>query len=144
MNKYMKKILLASMFLLLTVSYSYAEYESTEGYDENTEIRVMGKVTSLVQRARGPVIIVLQTANRDYKVITGPPWYLAQEGFDLKLGDELKIRGSKFIGRDGNVYIVARRIKDTSTGKVLKLMDEACMPYWRGHRIMRGGGYDSQ
>jgi hypothetical protein len=144
MNKEMKKILLLSMFVLLISSHAYAEYETTEGYDENTEIKIAGTVTQVVPRARGPVTIIIRTVNRDYMVITGPQWFIVQEGFNLKAGDILRVTGSKFIGRDGNLYIVARKIKDSSTGKVLRLRDSNLLPFWRGHHNIRGRGYDSQ
>jgi hypothetical protein len=144
MNKYMKNILLVSVFIFLISSYAFAEYETTEGYDENTEIKIAGTVTQAVPRMRGAVIIMLQTPNRDYRVITGPRWYLDIEGFDFKVGDNLRVTGSKFIGRDGNLYIVARKIKDSSTGKVLRLRDSDLVPYWRGRHMMRGRGYEPQ
>jgi len=124
-------------------SYAHAEYEENEGYDENTEIRVKGEVTHVLPRKHGPVIVVLHTTSKTYLVITGPPWYLEQEGFTLKVGDSLRVTGSKFIGREGNVYIVARRIKDPS-GRVLLLKDSNLMPFWRGHHKMKGGGSEPQ
>jgi hypothetical protein len=140
MNEYMKRILMASLFLVFMVSYAHAENEDNEGYDENTEIRLKGEVTHVLPRSHGPVVVVLHTASKTYMVITGPPWYLAQEGFTVKVGDSLKVTGSKFIGREGNVYIAARRIKDSATGRVLLLRDSNHMPLWRGNHRMRGGG----
>jgi hypothetical protein len=134
----MKKTLLAALFLLLICSSAYCEYEDTEGYDENTEIRIKGTILQVLPRMRGPVVVILQTANRNYKIITGPPWYLEQEGFELKAGDSLNVTGSKFIGRDGNLYVVARRLRNLSTGKVLLLRDSSFIPHWRGNHMTRG------
>ena len=134
----MKKILLTSFFLVFIFSYAHAQNEENEGYDENTEIRIKGTVQQVLPRMRGPVVVILQTPNRDYKIITGPAWYLEQEGFELKAGDSLKVTGSKFIGRDGNLYVVARRIGNLTTGRVLKLRDSMFMPHWRGTHMKRG------
>ena len=126
------------LLLLLLSSFAYADNGDTEGYDENTEIRIKGTIQQQLPRMRGPVVVILQTPNRDYKVITGPAWYLAEEGFELNVGDSLKVTGSKFIGRDGNLYVVARRIGNLTTGKQLRLRDSAFMPHWRGGHMKRG------
>jgi hypothetical protein len=133
----MRKILLVFLFLVLCFSYAHAQNEDNEGYDENTEIRIKGTILQVQPRMRGPVVVLLQTANRDYKVITGPPWYLEQEGFELKPGDSLKVTGSKFIGRDGNLYVVARWLRNLSTGKGLLLRDSSLIPHWRSSHMTR-------
>lgn len=138
MNKYMKKTLLVSLFLIFFFSYAYAEKEVTEGYDENTEVNVKGTIKELLRGMTGPVIIMLQSANKEYKVITAPPWYIAQEGIELRAGDSYEITGSKYIAGDGNLYIVASRLRDLSTGKIIPLRDSYYMPLWKGHSMRRG------
>jgi hypothetical protein len=137
MNNNMKKILIASLFLILFCSYAYAEYEESEGYDENTEIRIKGVVTENIVRPRGPVVVRVRSGNREYRVVTGPQRYLLQEGFEFKPGDQWKVTGSKLIGRDGSIYIIARKIRNVSSGKTLQLRDTSLIPLWRGgpHRM---------
>jgi len=131
---------LALLFALFLFSPAYAQSEAGEGYDENTEVTIRGnaKEVARARETRGPVIIVLKSGNRDYKVVTGPPWYLAQEGIELKVGTSYEVTGSKFIARDGNVYIAASRLKDLSTGSVWRLRDSSCMPLWKGRGMRKG------
>jgi len=137
MNNYMKHILLASFFLVLICSYAYAESEDIEGYDENTEIKVTGVVADTLPRMRGAIIAILKSGKREYRVVTGPQRYLLQEGFVIKAGDSWQVTGSKLISRDGSLYIIARKVKNISTGRKLLLRDTALIPLWRGgpHRM---------
>jgi len=144
MNNYMKKIMFAAFFLVVFCSFAYAQYEEAEGYDENTEIRIKGVVTDVSPRMRGAIIIMFKAGKREYRVVTGPQRYLMQEGFEFKTGDPLLVTGSKFIGRDGSLYIMARQIKNTASGKTLLLRDSSCMPLWRGgphHKGPHHGGF---
>lgn len=125
-------------FVILFFSYAYAENEVSEGYDENTEVTLKGTIKDVGRGMRGPVIVLLQVGGKNYQVITAPPWYIAQEGIELKLGSSYEVTGSKFISRDGNLYIIASHLRDLSTGKTTQLRDSFCMPLWKGKRMKRG------
>ena len=103
------------VFSVLFLSYAYAENDASEGYDENTEITIKGTIKDVIREMRGPVIVLLKTGGKDYKVV-----------------------GSQFFSRDGNHYLIASRIKDLDTGKITHLRDSSCMPLWKGRR-MKGG-----
>jgi hypothetical protein len=137
-RNYLKGVLLASLFLFCFFSAAYAENEVSEGYDENTEVTVKGTLKEVLRGMRGPVIIILKSGNKDYKVITAPLWYLAQERIELATGTAYEVTGSKYIARDGNYYIIAGRLKNLSTGKISSLRDSSCTPLWKGHRMRRG------
>jgi len=137
-NNYLKRALLASLFLVCFFSSAYAENEVTEGYDENTEVTVKGTIKEVLRGMRGPVIVILQSGSKDYKVITAPLWYLNQEGIEITAAIAYEVTGSKYIARDGTLYIVAGRLKNLSTGKISLLRDSSCMPLWKGHRMGRG------
>jgi hypothetical protein len=127
----MKRLLPALFLMLFLSSPAYAQYEDAEGYDENTEIRVKGVVADILPALRGSVILIFKAGKREYRVVTGPQKYLLQEGFKFKTGDSLLVTGSKFIGRDGCLYIIARRIKNAVSGKTLLLRDSSLIPLWR-------------
>jgi hypothetical protein len=137
MNNYMNKIILSSFFLIFICTYAYAEYGEAEGYDENTEIRIKGVVTEILPQMRGAIIVIIKAGNREYRVVTGPKKYLLLENIEFKPKDSLLVTGSKFIGRDGCIYIIARRIKNVSSGRNLLLRDSALIPLWRegSHRM---------
>ncbi len=135
---YKKKIILIFLFTILLFSHAYAEPQVTEGYDENTELTVKGSVKDIQRGMRGPVILILQARNKDYKVVTAPPWYLAQQGIDLTSGTSYEVTGSKYIAGDGNIYIIAFSLKNLSTGKISALRDSSFRPLWRGQHMRRG------
>ena len=87
---------------------------------------------------RAPVIIILQSDKKNYRVVTAPQWYIAGEGIEFKTGTSYEVTGSTYIGSDGNMRIVASRLKNLSSGKVTRLRDTSCMPKWAGRRMMRG------
>ncbi len=121
--------------LIFLFSLSYAEAYITEGYDENTEITVKGTVTEIIRKMKGPVVIKLNAGNKTYNAVTAPEWYLSQESIIFNIGSVLEIRGSKYFGRDGNLYIAVRELKDLEIGKVINLRDSHCRPMWKGHRM---------
>ena len=124
--------------MLLLFSNAYAAEEATEGYDENTELTVRGTVGEVIRETRGPVIVILQSGSKRYSIITAPPWYLQQSGLELKTGTSYEVTGSKYIARDGILYVVASRLKNLSTGGITTLRDSSGMPLWKGHRMRRG------
>ncbi len=138
MNSSLKITSFVFIFVILLFSYAYAENAVSEGYDENTEVTIKGMIKDVGRGMRGPVLVSLQAGSKNYQVITAPPWYIAQEGIELRPGSSYEVTGSKFISRDGNPYIVASRLKDLSTGKITQLRDSSCMPLWKGRRMKRG------
>ena len=138
MNSYIIKSALLAFFLIgFLFSAVYGESEVGEGYDENTEVTVKGTVREVMKEIKGPVIIILKSGNKDYKIVTAPAWYIAREGVEFKDGTSYEVTGSKYISRDGNLYIVASRLKNLSTGMITLLRDSSCMPLWG--RMMRRG-----
>ncbi|WP_203472269.1 hypothetical protein [Dissulfurispira thermophila] len=130
------KTVLIAVFLFSIVSFSYAETEITEGYDENTEMTIKGTVIEIMQGMRGPVILKLKTGAKIYSIVTAPQWYLSRNGINFTVGDVLEVTGSKYFRKDGNMYIISRRIKDFETGNVNILRDSYCKPLWGGgHRM---------
>ncbi len=138
MNSYTKSGLLAYFLIFFLFSAAYAESEGGEGYDENTEVTIKGTVREVMREMRGPVIIILKSGVKDYRVVTAPPWYIAREGIEFRSGISYEVTGSKYIARDGNLYIVASRLKNLSTGKITPLRDSSCMPLWKGRMMRRG------
>lgn len=109
------------------------EQDATPGYDENTEVTVAGTILDLPQQTRGPVIIRVTSGTKIHQVMTGPRWYLMQEGITFTTGENITVTGSKFVGRDGGMYVIAKRIRNTNTGKDYFLRDRTCNPLWMGH-----------
>ncbi len=110
--------------------------DASTGYDENTEIVIKGRVVAVNARSfSGLNCFTLEFRNRMFRVITAPPWFLRRIGFRLKPGQKLKVRGSKFFGRDGGLYILARSLQIVPNGRKIIFRGRDCKPLWRNSGI---------
>ncbi|MBI5016189.1 MAG: hypothetical protein HZB55_11985 [Deltaproteobacteria bacterium] len=109
------------------------------GFDRNTVGEVRGQVGPLTVPEEGPVRFPLES-NRDvYTVLAVPRWYWTDLKVDLPEGAEVVVRGSKTVGTDGNLYIVAQELRVVSTGRLVTLRDRGGAPLWTGTRSPGGG-----
>lgn len=119
--------------MLAFVSISSAQEDiSSDIYDENTEVTIKGEIFDIYNTARGPVIIRVKTEKRTYNVLTAPRWYLMRNNLDFKAGEKIEITGSKFITRDGQLYIITRKCKYKTPSVPCMFRDEFMRPMWRG------------
>ena len=118
------------------------------GYDPNTAGAIKGRVET-VAKEQGPVQLQVRSGREVYTVLTGPPWFWDKIKADISEGVDIKVRGSKALGADGRLYIIAQEIT-TDKGKTLVFRDEEGYPTWSasagsGKKAgfgspMRGGG----
>ena len=115
-----------------------------DGYDVNTVGEVQGKVSSFVLPEKGPARFTLISRKDTYTVFASPAWYWNDYGLALKEGTEIKVIGSKALGKDGNLYIIAQelRLPDVSRPLVFRGKDGA--PLWKHFGADGGrGGFGS-
>jgi predicted heme/steroid binding protein len=124
----------AAVFFLLFFSFHARAVEFGEGYDENTEVIVKGHITEIKKGMRGPAQIMLSRQGRIYNIVTAPMWYLKRKGIAFREGSELEVIGSRYHGEDGNIYVIAKKIKESGTGKEIFFRDASCRPMWHGMR----------
>lgn len=124
-------------FILLMAQPLYAETDLSEGYDENTEITVSGVIFDVIAQKRDPVILKLMPGRRMYHVVTAPPWFFIEHNIVFRSGLAIEVKGSKYFGRDGNIYIISREIRNPETGKRIILRDLHLRPVWGRHGISR-------
>lgn len=131
-----KHVLSAGVILLLFFSLCSvsAALEAVEGYDENTEVTVKGEVKEVIKGMHGPLILKVASESRAYYIVTAPAWYLKRENISFQQDSVLEVAGSKYFGKDGQIYIIARKIKEEKTGKEIHLRDSFCKPMWHGMR----------
>jgi hypothetical protein len=111
------------------------------GYDVNTVTTVTGRILSVqTGLERRNVQLEIDTDGERMMVVLGPRRYLAEQGVELKEGDEVRVRGSKAQGRDGILYILAREVTETGKGAAITLRDEGGFPNWAGGNMGRGNG----
>jgi hypothetical protein len=119
------------------------------GYDLNTVGNIQGKVSGVVIPESGPVRITLIADKETYVVLASPRSFWNDMDADLKIGMEVNVRGSKSVGKDGKLYIIAQQILITGSKKALVFRNESGEALWRGgyqagQTDSKGNGFGSQ
>ncbi|MHB8783481.1 MAG: hypothetical protein ACYDAX_08715 [Desulfobacteria bacterium] len=102
------------------------------GFDTNTVGEVRGKAYGLVQPRQGPVRFRIEAGNETYTVLASSNWYWKDLKAKLPDGSNVVVRGSKTLGNDMQLYIVAQKIRLLDSGRSLVLRNEAGKPLWKG------------
>lgn len=102
------------------------------GYDPNTVGVVEGRVTTLGRPERGPVTLRLESTGGTYIVLTAPAWYLEELKFAVREKERARVKGSKTMGADGKLYLVAQQIDLVDRGGSIALRDAQGKPAWSG------------
>jgi hypothetical protein len=114
-------------------------------FDPRQAITLKGQIESLGSYGRsgwrvapGMVVqgLVLKTENGYAELDLGPPGYVTEKGFRLKMGDILEAVGFQ-AARDGRTIFFAATVK--TPDQTLKLLDDQGSPLWRP-RGPRGPG----
>jgi len=101
------------------------------GYDANTVITVNGRIVAIPSDVtHSQVQAEVETAAGRLLVVLGPRSYWAEHGIDLRVGDEVTVRGSKAQGKDGNIYLLAQTVNETTRGQEVTLRSDAGQPVW--------------
>ncbi len=111
------------------------------GFDPNTVGEVQGKAYGLAQPQNGPVRFRLETGNDTYTVLASSGWYWKDLKAQLSDGSKVAVQGSKTLGNDMQLYIVAQKIRLLDSGRTLVLRDNAGRPLWKGQA---GGAMGTQ
>jgi len=102
------------------------------GFDPNTVGVVEGTVAALNHPERGPVTLRLEAAGETYMVLAAPAWFWEELKPGLRKGGRVRVKGSKTLGADGNLYLVAQEIVIVDTGEPVVLRDARGRPRWSG------------
>lgn len=102
------------------------------GFDPNTVGEVQGKAYGLAQPQQGPVRFRLEAGKETYTVLASSNWYWKDLQAQLPDGSNVVVRGSKTLGSDLQLYVVAQKIRLLDSGRTLVLRDGAGKPLWKG------------
>ncbi len=133
----MKTFLFLVMFLILSPVYfnkavlAQDVSDIYEFYDIRTEITLRGKVKSMWITKNNIVLIGVKRGRHIYNVILGPQRFLKKRNIKIDLNDRVVIKGSKYVSREGKLYIIASVIKNFSKKQIYYLRDKNMRPYWR-------------
>lgn len=112
-----------------------------DGFDANTVGDVQGRAYEFIRPEKGPVQFRLDSGKENYTIIVSPAWYWKDLNVNIPDGTEVKVRGSKSLGKDGKLYVVSQEMEIISTKKAYVFRDDDGTPMWRGGRSgMRGSG----
>jgi len=154
-------LILAAVFLSplnLFTGISYAQEKDTVlpgsgivypgGYDQNTVGEIKGKVSRIVIPESGPVQFTLTADKESYIILGSPGWYWKDMNISIGEGSEVSVRGSKSMGKDGKLYIIAQEIKITGSKKTLAFRNESGKALWNsgsqtGPTGSQGNGFGS-
>ncbi len=103
-----------------------------DGFDQNTVGEVHGKAKGLFIPESGPVRFYLSSKKETYTVIVSPRWYWEDLGVKISDGEEISVLGSKTLGRDGKLYIIAQEIRLVESGKTIVIRNNNGSPLWKG------------
>lgn len=109
------------------------------GYDPNTVGEIRGRVTGVTVPESGPVRLVVAGDRDRWTVLAAPAWFWGKSGLNLRAGDVVTVRGSKSLGADGDLYVIAREIR-TADGAAVSFRDANGAPLWQGGHGGRGMG----
>lgn len=112
-----------------------------EGYDVNTVGELHGKAYNVMVPESGPVRFSLISRRDTYLVFASPGWYWHDFGASIKDGDEVRVIGSKSLGKDGNLYIIAQEIRLPGSGKPLVFRGKEGAPLWKAMSSGTTGGH---
>jgi hypothetical protein len=114
-----------------------------DGFELDTVGEVQGKASGFFQPDKGPVRFYLSSKRETYTVIVSPKWYWNDLRVKISDGEEVLVLGSKSLGKDGNLYIIAQKVQILSTGQSFVLRGKDGTPLWKGPRTGTQGGIGS-
>lgn len=106
------------------------------GFDPNTVGEVRGTARDVARPERGPMRFRLESGKETYTVLVSPSWYWEDLGTEVPEGAQVGVRGSKTLGRDMEMYVIAQEIRVIASGRAWVFRDENGFPLWKG----QGGG----
>jgi len=111
------------------------------GFDPNTMGEVRGRAYDLSRKESGPVHFQLVSSDREkYIVLASPSWYWHDQQIKFTDGMEVLVRGSKTMGKDAKLYLIAQDMRILSTNQTYDFRDKEGIPLWRGGRAETWGG----
>jgi hypothetical protein len=107
----------------------------------NPLVQIAGRVTRVdaFRPGEGMPGMSVDVNGAATRVLLGSMRYLIEQDFNVKAGDEVRVKGYKLA-----TAVVAIEVRLVDGGKTLKLRDENGWPLWRrgGGYGYRGGGWD--
>ncbi len=113
------------------------------GFDVNTVGVIQGTASDVLIPESGPVRFRVSAGREVFTVLASPPWYWKDLGGSMVNGADVQVRGSKTLGKDGSLYLIAQEVRILPANKVLVFRSDDGVPSWRsgGLRGAARGGF---
>jgi hypothetical protein len=153
-----RKVLAAtSVFFLLAISIFFIPGAMAEdivlpgskirypgGFDPNTVGEIQGTATDFSFTGDGPVSFQIKFSQDTYLVLVSPKSSWSDElTEDLKEGAYVRVIGSKTLGADGRLYMIAQDVEVPQTGRKFSFRSEKGSPLWSPTTVQRKRGAGS-
>lgn len=115
---------------LIGEGLQFDELIPREAYNPKTVETLNGSVTEVLAVPKmigmgNAIVVKLATPKGDVYIVLGPDWFLQNQNFEIKAGDNLGVKGSKITFDDHSVIIAsdvslqkkALKLRDPQTGK---------------------------
>lgn len=109
------------------------------GFDINTVGVIRGKASEIRIPESGPVRFRVASGREVYTVLASPSWYWKDLKGDMVDGTDVQVRGSKTLGKDGNLYLIAQEVRILHSNRNLVFRGEDGLPSWRGSGLPGSG-----
>ncbi len=104
-----------------------------QGFDRNTVVTQRGRIVSFdLEDGSGPALAVISSTDTTTTLVLGPKRYWRDNGFILRIGDEVTAKGSRAVGRDETSYLIVQSIGTAAGGNVIVLRSDTGRPVWAG------------
>jgi hypothetical protein len=106
------------------------------GFDPNTVGQINGTAFSFSFPETGPVSFHVSFLNETYTVLLSPAAAWNEDLKEiLKEGAQVRILGSKTLGADGRLYLIAQQVEIPHLGRTINFRSERGDPLWKSSEV---------
>ncbi|MDZ4165019.1 MAG: hypothetical protein U1C55_07815 [Smithellaceae bacterium] len=108
------------------------------GFDLNTVGEIQGRAFGFVFPESGPVRFQVAFLKETYIVLTSPAAFWHDLKGELKEGGEVRVLGSKTLGADGRLYLIAQEVRIPERDIIVNFRTEKGSPLWLQSGVRSG------
>jgi hypothetical protein len=108
------------------------------GFDSNTVGEIKGTAFGFSFPERGPVSFKVSVLSETYTILVSPLSTWSNDiKYALKEGAEVRVLGSKTLGPDGRLYMIAQDVETTQARKKMSFRSGEGFPLWERPVVKR-------
>jgi len=117
------------LFALCIASFAVSAVAQTPEYRAASEVTLRGDVLYVAESAAGwaGVYVIMKDGNNEIEVHLAPASFLAKERMEIRIGDTIKVTGSRTAWKSSEI-VLAREI--TAHSRTIPLRSATGAPLW--------------